>query len=45
MIKFWHRINDMDNGCLTQKALDVNESSKSDISNWLSTIKLGMKAM
>ena len=28
-----------------QKALDVIESSQSDISNWLSTIKLSMKAM
>ena len=35
----------MDNGCLTKKALDVIESSQSDISNWLSTIELSMKAM
>ena len=47
MIKFWHRINNMDNGCLTKKSLNVIESSQSDISNWLSTIgyPLGMKAM
>ena len=35
----------MDNGCLTKKALNVTESSQSDISNWLSTIKLSMKTM
>ena len=35
----------MDNGCLTKKAVNVIESSQSDISNWLSTIKLSMKAM
>ena len=33
MIKFWYRINNMDNGCLTKKALNVIESSQSDISN------------
>ena len=35
----------MDTGCLTKKALNVMESSQSDISNWLSTIKLSMKAV
>ena len=35
----------MDNGCLTKKELNVIESSQSDLSNWLSTIKLSMKAM
>ena len=45
MIKFWHRINNTDNGCLIKKALNVIESSQSNISNWLSTIKLSMKAM
>ena len=45
MVTFWRTINNMDNGCLTKKALNVIESSQSDISNWLSTIKLSMKAM
>ena len=45
MIKFWHRINNMDKICLTKIALNVIESSQNDISNWLSTIKLSMKAM
>ena len=35
----------MEDGCLTKKALNVIESSQSDISNWLSTVKLSMKAM
>ena len=45
MIKFWHRINNMEDGRLTKKALNVIESSQSDISNWLSTVKLSMKAL
>ena len=45
MMKFGHRINNMDDGCLTKKALNVIESSQNDISNWLSTIKLNMNAM
>ena len=46
MIKFWHRINTMDNNeCLTKKALNVIESSQTVISNWLSTVKLSIKAM
>ena len=45
MIKFWHRINNMGNGCLTKKAFKVIESFQSDISNWLSTITLSMKAI
>ena len=40
MIKFWHRINNMDNARLTKKALNVIESSQSDIWNWLSTVKI-----
>ena len=35
----------MDNGYLTKKAFNIIKSSQSDISNWLSTIKLSMKAM
>ena len=45
MIKFWHRLNNMEDGCLTKKALNVIESSQCDISNWLSTVKLSIKAM
>ena len=45
MVKFWHRINNMDNGCLTKIALNVIKSFQSDIWNWLSTIKLSMKAI
>ena len=45
MIRFWHRIKSMDNGCLTKKALNVIESSQSDISNWSFAIKLSIKAM
>ena len=35
----------MNNGCLTKKAFSLIERSQSDISNWLSTIKLSMKAL
>ena len=45
MIEFWHRINNIDNGCLTIKALNVNESSQSDIELVIHYIKLSMKTM
>ena len=35
----------MEDGCLTKKALNIIESSQSDIPNWLSTVKLSLKAM